>query len=227
MTCNSSRNPRREEYEARGRVWFRGALGASDLAILDQATTLQSKPGQRLAQASSLESVLSAQGVVGQAVARVLPDPRPVRTIAFNKSRQTNWGVPWHQDRVIAVAEKHAVQGFGAWSNKAGIWHCEPPADLLDRMVFVRVHLDDCDADNGAMEIAHGSHRAGIVKSGEATALAAVHETEVCAARRGDVLLLKMLTLHRSLPSSVGSERRVLRIDYAAEPLPAPLEWAR
>ncbi len=31
---------------------------------------------------------------------------RPVRAIAFDKTRGSNWSVPWHQDRTIAVDRK-------------------------------------------------------------------------------------------------------------------------
>lgn len=50
--------------------------------------------------------------------------------------------------------------------------------------------------------------------------------TEDCAARRGDVLLLNMLVLHRSKPATDTRPRRVFRVDYAAVGLPPPLEWA-
>jgi hypothetical protein len=93
-------------------------------------------------------------------------------------------------------------------------------------MVFVRIHLDDTDAINGAMEIALGSHLSGRVSSDEAAEVATAAPSEVCTASKGDVLILKMLTLHRSKSANLATQRRALRIDYAAEKLPAPLEWA-
>ena len=93
-------------------------------------------------------------------------------------------------------------------------------------MLFVRVHLDDTDASNGAMQIAIGSHAGGVVPSATAEQVAMTYLIEVCAAKRGDVLILKMLTLHASKPARVQSGRRVLRIDFASCDLPAPLSWA-
>jgi len=43
--------------------------------------------------------------------------------------------VPWHQDRIIAVARKTQVPGSHNWSHQAGVWHCEPPGEVLQRML--------------------------------------------------------------------------------------------
>ena len=153
------------------------------------------------------------------------PGAMPVRLLSFDKSSQSNWSIPWHQDRVIAVRHRRAVSGFSSWSRKGSVWHCEPPPALLSKMLFVRVHLDDCDEESGAMEIALGSHHLGAVAAGDAAELSKEHVLETCSAKRGDVLILKMLTLHRSPPSRVTKPRRALRVDFATEALPIPLEW--
>lgn len=208
-------------------VWLRGAVPEGDMVALDQSLAQSPRPGARMNGLSEhLASVLSQCGVVGAAISQIVPTPRPVRIVAFNKEGDTNWGVPWHQDRVICCAARHESPGFGNWSRKAGVWHCEPPKTLLDQMVFVRVHLDACDAENGAMEIALGSHHLGVVTSKTAAEMASSCETEICTANRGDVQVLNMLLLHRSLPSHSKAARRVLRVDYASTDLPDPLEWA-
>jgi hypothetical protein len=92
-------------------------------------------------------------------------------------------------------------------------------------MLFVRVHLDDTDHSNGAMQIALGSHAAGIVPSEQAQAVANRYPLERCEATRGDVLILKMLTLHSSKPAQVQTGRRVLRVDFSTSELPSPLAW--
>lgn len=158
-----------------------------------------------------------------QATATLDPAAKPVRVVAFNKTPTTNWGVPWHQDRVIAVANQQDVQGYNKWTKKSDVWHCEPPQQILDEMLFVRVHLDDTDQSNGAMDIAVGSHISGIIPASIAEETAHRYPIECCEAKRGDVLVLKMLTLHGSKPSKVGFSRRVLRIDFASFNLPAPL----
>ncbi len=200
---------------------MRGVLARHELAELRQL-------GGNLARVTP-EAPLFRAVVATQASAEIAkrwPGMRPVRIVCFDKTTTSNWSLPWHQDRVIAVNQKADLPGFHNWTRKGGIWHCEPPEDVLRGMLFVRFHLDDCDASTGAMEVALGSDSAGLVAGPDAEAHALRHKTRVTTARAGDVLSLPMLTLHRSLPSGSRASRRVLRIDYASAPLPPPLNWA-
>jgi Phytanoyl-CoA dioxygenase (PhyH) len=205
-------------------VWLRGAMTAADLNRLDQIGEGASGPGGRVdwtdpAIADALAPVTATLR------SHALPNATLVRVVWFTKDSQSNWGVPWHQDRVIAVAEKHAVSGFGNWSQKRGVWHCEPSTEVFAQMRFVRVHLDDCDAANGAMEIAVGSEGEGVVADGRAAEIASRYPAEVGKAQRGDIQILPMLILHRSRPSLSPAPRRTLRLDYALGTLPHPLAW--
>lgn len=215
----------RDEFEECGRIWLRNAVSEGDLAVFDRATADLAKAGQRLDLSMALDAALSDDSSLLHAIRRLEPEAVPVRIVAFNKSENANWGVPWHQDRVIAVAEKADVTGYHNWTYKSGTWHCEPPQSILDEMLFVRVHLDDTDQSNGAMEIAVGSHEGGIIPSAKAEEAANTYPVEICEAKRGDVLILKMLTLHSSKPAQAQSERRVLRIDFSSSELPLPLSW--
>ena len=214
-----------EELEETGRVWFRGALTASDLDRFDGICAVEEKPGMRLGATTDLKMITGGNSALAGIVARCLPDADPVRFVVFNKSERSNWLVPWHQDRVIAVAERHNVDGFSNWSQKSGTWHCEPPIDLLSSMLFARIHLDDTDADNGCLELAHGTHKLGFIAADEADAIADRAIVETCKAQRGDLLLVKALTLHRSKPSRKNTPRRTLRVDYSNALLPGPLDW--
>ena len=213
------------EFEKCGRVWLRNAISEKDLALLDDAAACPVKAGQRIEFSMASHAALSKDGSLICAVRQLAPTAFPVRVVAFNKSEHANWGVPWHQDRVIAVAERSEVVGYHNWTQKSGVWHCEPPPSVLDEMLFVRVHLDDTDQSNGAMEIAVGSHACGMVRSAQAESQATLYPNEICKAKRGDVLILKMLTLHRSKPAQSQSGRRVLRIDFSSTNLPPPLSW--
>lgn len=181
--------------------------------------------GARISSTAILQSILGVSGPVSKALHPFLTDAFPTRVVTFDKTPETNWGVPWHQDRVIAVQNKANVSGFTNWSTKAGRLHCEPPHSILGRMLFIRLHLDDETVDGGPMQIALGSHQCGPVRAAEAEDIAQNHEIETCLGQRGDILVLKMLTLHRSSPATVATSRRVLRVDYANGPLPTPLEW--
>ncbi|MFM2390214.1 MAG: hypothetical protein RLZZ437_1769 [Pseudomonadota bacterium] len=205
-------------------MWLRGAMNAAALTGLDQIGEGASGPGGRM---DWTDPAIAQAFAPVTAILRstALPDAALVRVVWFTKDSHSNWGVPWHQDRVIAVAEKHTVSGFGNWSQKRGVWHCEPPTAIFAQMRFVRVHLDDCDASNGAMEIAVGSESEGAVAEGDAAKIAARYPAEICEAQRGDIQILPMLVLHRSRPSTSTAPRRALRLDYALGTLPPPLAW--
>jgi hypothetical protein len=136
------------------------------------------------------------------------------------------WSAPWRQGRVIALRERALVEGYDNWALRAGVWHCQPPAQVLAQMLATRVFLDDAEDDDGALQIALGSHRGGAVSVSGAAELARTCPAETCRARRGDVLVTRMLTLSRSLASQSSRARRSVRVDFAAAPLPAPLQWA-
>lgn len=150
---------------------------------------------------------------------------RPVRAIYFDKSPETNWLVAWHQDLSIAVADRADVPGFGPWSVKEGVTHVQPPGSLLEQMLTIRLHLDDCDVSNGALQVIAGSHRHGKLSAEQIAAFRSGELPTVCELRAGDALLMRPLLLHASGRSESDGHRRVLHIEYAAFDLPAPLRW--
>ena len=95
------------------------------------------------------------------------PDCFAVRGIFFDKVPGANWKVPYHQDLSIAVESKVETDGFGPWSEKAGAIHVQPPREILENMVTVRLHLDDCGAQNGALRVLGGTHRGGKLDSAQ------------------------------------------------------------
>jgi len=148
----------------------------------------------------------------------------PVRAIFFDKTPAANWTVVWHQDLHIAVAQRTGAPGFGPWSVKAGVPHVQPPVALLQRMVTVRLHLDDCGADNGALRVMPGSHAAGVLTD---AALAEWQQRQpvVCEVPRGGALLMRPLLLHASSSAVNPRHRRVLHLEYAIDELPNGLKW--
>ncbi|WP_426033756.1 phytanoyl-CoA dioxygenase family protein [Cypionkella sp. TWP1-2-1b2] len=211
-----------EDFATTGRHWMCQALTEADLAPYDAIANRNHGPGARV----DLGGDFGTNTPLTRGITALFPDFHAVRAMVFNKTEANNWGVPWHQDRLIAVAARHEVEGFHNWSQKAGVWQCEPPLDFLNQMLFVRLHLDPAEADSGPMEIALYSHHAKLIPSATCDATAAAHQTELCTAQRGDILILHMLTLHRSRPAAQPSARRTLRVDFTKSALPAPLEWA-
>lgn len=147
-----------------------------------------------------------------------------VRGILFDKRPNANWKVPWHRDRTIAVRERRDAPGFGPWSVKGGTPHVQPPIEVLERMLAVRVHLDPCGAENGPLRVLPGTHREGRLKSDDVPA--AGRDEVACEVPRGGILLMRPLLLHASSSARSPARRRVLHLDFAAFELGHGLEWA-
>jgi Phytanoyl-CoA dioxygenase (PhyH) len=152
-------------------------------------------------------------------------EPFPVRAIYFDKSSDTNWLVPWHQDLTLALRASAEVPGFGPWSTKDGIPHVQPPVALLEQMLAVRLHLDDADESNGALRVLPGSHHLGRLSPERIQELRSQQSDFLCAVSAGDALLMRPLLLHASSRSTSTRHRRVLHIEYAAFTLPNELNW--
>jgi hypothetical protein len=159
------------------------------------------------------------------AVEEAGPSAIPVRVLLFDKTPAANWAVPWHQDRTIAVKARHEVAGFGPWSVKDGVDHVEPPIAILEGMTTLRLFVDDCDDENGPLEVAIGSHRFGRLPGKEMADIVRRSAMFVGAGQAGDVLVMKTLAVHSSKRARSPGHRRVLHVDYAARELPPPLEW--
>jgi ectoine hydroxylase-related dioxygenase (phytanoyl-CoA dioxygenase family) len=149
-----------------------------------------------------------------------------VRSILFDKSPERNWDVVWHQDTTIAVMEHLDVPGFGPWSVKDRIPHVQPPSAVLDDMLTVRIHLDDCGPHNGGLQVVPGSHRRGIIPDRAIDSTACEAAATTCSVRAGGVLLMRPLILHASKKATVASHRRVVHLEFAAGGLPGGLRWA-
>jgi len=96
----------------------------------------------------------------------------------------------------------------------------------LENMVTLRLFLDDCGVENGPLEVARGSHRFGRVPAQEVKKIVEKSEVFIGTGQSADVLAMKLLAIHRSKRAQLPAHRRVLHVDYASFPLPAPLQWA-
>ena len=216
-----------DDFQQTGRAWHRSVLEQDELSEFAAACDIRKGPGARIAWSETLGRIIGEQSRLCRLIRDYVPYASPVRIVSFNKTAETNWGVPWHQDRVVALAEREEVPGFSVWKRQGDFWHVEPPPDLLGNMVFARVFIDPCDKHNGAMEYAVGSHSAGRVPADRARTVAMTYNTEFEDAAPGDVLILKALTLHRSTSSAAATHRRAVRIDFAVrDRLDHRLRWA-
>jgi ectoine hydroxylase-related dioxygenase (phytanoyl-CoA dioxygenase family) len=178
---------------------------------------LETSPEVRdLAQSTTVRSL--AQAVLGSTCF-------VARGILFDKTPDANWRVAWHQDLAIAVRERHEVAGFGSWSEKAGVPHVLPPAHVLENMLAVRVHLDDCTTDNGPVRVLSGSHRRGRLSDAAVEDWKASTEPTECTVARGGILAFRPLLLHASSPARLPLRRRVVHFEFASGELPDGLTW--
>lgn len=150
---------------------------------------------------------------------------RPVQCTLFVKSTTSNWLVSIHQDLSIPVAERVDNPEYHGWSEKEGELFVQPPVSILNDVVAVRLHLDDCDERNGALRVVPGSHRAGRLTATEATRVRRA-QGEVCVGvSRGGAMVMKPLLLHGSSKISINNRRRVLHFVFGPASLPSPLRW--
>lgn len=211
-----------------GAQHFPAALSPDDLHQLEQglASVPANHPGTRLTGISALAETLSASSPIGRIAAhRLGPAARPVRALLFNKTADQNWSLGWHQDRTIAVAERIDTPGFSNWTVKSRIQHVEPPFDLLQRMLTLRVHLDPVGPDNAPLLVAPGSHRLGRIAETDIAPVVQRHGVRSCLAARGDIWLYATPILHASAAAAAAGSRRVLQIDFSADDLPGELRW--
>jgi phytanoyl-CoA dioxygenase PhyH len=149
-----------------------------------------------------------------------------VQCTLFDKTPDKNWLVSLHQDLSIPVRARVESDQFGAWSRKEGQWFVQPPEEVLNRLVAVRVHLDASTAENGPLRVVPGSHRFGRLTAPEAdTHRKALGEIAV-ESPRGGALVMRPLLLHASSKATSPIHRRVLHFVFGPADLPHGLEWA-
>lgn len=219
----------RAVFERDGALLIPGAVEENALEELSPLFDLQpGRPGARISTLSGqLAQAVMAGGPLGQIAQQILGSlPHPVRLLLFDKSDGANWSVPWHQDRQIAVASRREAEGFRNWTRKNGIDHVEPPFEILERLITLRLHFDDCGKDNGPLRTSPGSHRLGRIEDGAVPEAVASKPSRVHIAHRGDVLVLRSCILHASDRAVWASRRRVLHVEYSPDSAPGPLQWA-
>lgn len=156
----------------------------------------------------------------------LMPDAVAIQAIAFNKTATTNWKVTWHQDIMFPFAKRVTADHFDLPTLKQGIHYARPPRAVLEHLLAVRLHLDDCDATNGPLRISPGTHRAGILKTAEIPDHITTHGEFTCLAKTGDALLMRPLCLHASSQATEPKHRRVLHLVYhSGDAIPEP--WHR
>ena len=143
----------------------------------------------------------------------------------FDKLPEANWKVPWHQDATIAVQERIETTGFGPWSMKAGVQHVQAPPYVLYDLLSIRIHLDGCREEEGALRVIPGSHNFGRLPMDSIPQFTRDATVESCPIPQGGILVMRPLLLRASSAMRTTHSRRMIQLNFSARPLPAPLTW--
>jgi ectoine hydroxylase-related dioxygenase (phytanoyl-CoA dioxygenase family) len=93
-------------------------------------------------------------------------------------------------------------------------------------MLTVRIHLDDCPEENGALRVLAGTHVFGKIPEREVGGFVERSREQVCELKAGGVLLMRPLLLHASSAATQVGRRRVIHLDFARAELPSGMGWA-
>jgi len=152
-------------------------------------------------------------------------DAVAVQCTLFDKSPTKNWLVALHQDLSIPVRDRVDGPECSGWSEKEGQLYVQPPVSVLERLVAVRVHIDDCPAESGALRLVAKSHVEGRLSKEQAEALRSQYGETLVPVGRGGALVMRPLLLHASSKATSLTPRRVLHFVFGPRGLPLGLEW--
>lgn len=147
-----------------------------------------------------------------------------VKSIYFDKPQTSNWFVSWHQDLTISVDKKIELPGFEFWTTKQNQFAVQPPLDILQNVVTVRIHLDETDENNGALKVIPRSHLKGIYRPEKIDW--SIEKEINCNVKKSGIMLMKPLLLHSSGRTTNNKQRRVIHLEFSNQELPTALNWA-
>lgn len=196
---------------------LREAEIASLLAALNATSLLRTRAGMRHALSVKAVDVLAHDPRLIAIASEVIGSTAvPFRVTLFDKSPSANWLVVWHQDTALPLREKREKSGWGRWSIKQRVTYAHAPATALQKVLALRVHLDDSTLDNGPLRVLPGTHNMGVLSDDSLQELAAQVTANDCIVAKGGILAMRPLVVHSSSKSETKAARRVLHIEYAA-----------
>jgi ectoine hydroxylase-related dioxygenase (phytanoyl-CoA dioxygenase family) len=102
---------------------------------------------------------------------------------------------------------------------KDGVNYAHAPASALEKVLALRVHLDDSTIENGPLRVLPGTHTRGVLTDEEIHELSGQIAAVNCLVPRGGVLVMRPLIVHASSKSQSEAPRRILHIEYTASPV--------
>jgi ectoine hydroxylase-related dioxygenase (phytanoyl-CoA dioxygenase family) len=147
-----------------------------------------------------------------------------VKSIYFDKPEQSNWFVAWHQDLTISVYKKVDLSGYTSWTSKHNQFAVQPPIAILEDNFTIRIHLDDTNANNGALKVLPGSHLKNIYRPENIDW--SQDSESICEVKGGGVMIMRPLLMHASDRTINEQKRRVIHIEFSRAELPEEINWA-
>ena len=138
----------------------------------------------------------------------------PFKATLIDKGPDANWLVAWHQDTALPMSEYRESAGWGPWSEKSGVTYAHAPAKALERVVALRIHIDDSTADNGPLRVLPGTHSLGVLSDVQIRELALQVRPVSCTIAAGGVIVMRPLIIHASSKLNSQMPRRVLHLEY-------------
>jgi len=116
-----------------------------------------------------------------------------------------------------------ALKNYLNWTCKKDQYGVQPPIEVLQDTITIRIHLDETTEENGALKVIPKSHTKGVIRP-ESTDWNLENEF-ICAVKKGGAMLMKPLTLHASNRTTNGKKRRVIHLEFNKHKLEEPLKW--
>ena len=158
-------------------------------------------------------------------VQKISPDcQKAIKSIYFDKPPNANWIVNWHQDLTINLKNRLEFENFKNWRENSQRIVVQPPIEILENIFTIRIHLDDCSKENGALRVIENSHKKGVIGIKE-WMLNKNGIERICEVKRGGILIMKPLLLHSSRRTENHNNRRVIHIEFTDKELPSGLFW--
>jgi len=139
----------------------------------------------------------------------------PFKATLFDKRPDANWLVAWHQDTALPICEHREAAGWSSWSEKSGVLYAHAPASVLERVVALRVHLDDSTEINGPLRVLPGTHTSGVLSDAQVHEQSLRVQPVTCTVAAGGVVVMRPLIIHASSKLNDQTPRRVLHLEYA------------
>ena len=206
------------EFEKEGFVIIDNILSEEVLASLTDhcESEVEAEIGTRNLLSFDWVRELAEELISNRSLKSLLPkNALAIQCNYFSKDEKKNWLVSLHRDKSIPVKSKIDSDKWTGWSEKEGILYAQPPKQVLEEMVAIRLHLEDNNSLNGALEVVAGSHKSNDENGSRKLGVVA----------KGGALIMRPLILHKST-KLIHGKRRVLHFVFGPEKLPNNAVWA-